>query len=772
MSFCRPLLSPVHIPKFPRQHIATRYSHVVLAAPARTSCIGPHTRLSGGALDRDKFRATTSPTTLVPPPDIPKRAFSNTVSTPDALEKRFTANEYKKLQLRDHATLSASSYLRVMADAVQCNNPKLAERVVTDVLEVYRGGDAERNNILRTILSKDISLLSRDIVLRMLQDVNASSPDGLQFFDTPALARVARKISEGSKIRDTDRPLLRLIFPLLLERIQTLHIPEGVNAINNHPPEIIYGSFIATHKLLCLSFDQHALDLFQALVKSAHIPSEALHSADSSSKDVKLIISAALIRACLRWNWRGLAAALMTDLLANNTSTPDKSIIDLNIDTIYGLLDTPTYNDIRACGHLIRRVHRHSPVPASVIEHFYNCAAAVKSAEVAAEAEYMYAFTRAPSMLEHHRYPPPQGLALTWLMYHLTSRSSQTHLSRTLAQEVVDDRLPIPLLSRADFIAQTANEGYGKIARILWERHAAGTEGGAITGNSALLLRMVKLFWNLHVRVEGEAQKCHEGRTSPMEAEELERRSEDAVQFVQRVIQAFKLHHAPLASAPHRVLTSLARACFIVGEYADGFQAFKHLLDRKETPDLYDANVALSAAARFNPKLGVKMLDRMTASGLCPDAVSYGTILHCAVLQSDREVVEDMIKLIRGLDNSRDSGKTLANIISAIMSFVKNASTDELRTTLTNILHMFDSFPEVRFGGSSSVAKSLVYAALRTQDGELAYQFWKRSLHRSAEWGDIEQRHLRHRIGLVIQASGQLRDRDKRAMLLQLKQAG
>ncbi|KAF5382450.1 hypothetical protein D9615_003006 [Tricholomella constricta] len=753
-----------------RNAFATRYAYVLPTPAARAKYIRPYVRLSGEVRNQHKFYTTTSSPALVPPSHIPKRAITNTISKAESTGKLLRRDEYEKLRAQDGARLSAASYLHVMAEALKCNNSKLAERVVTDILEAFHGQDVERDNLLRTIFSEDISLISRHTVLRMLQHLERS-PTGLSFLTTAAVGRLVRMISHTSKIRDTDRPFLRLLHPLLLERLETLLVPESLRAVNFRPSDIIYTCFIITYKLLCLSFDQHALDLFQALVKSRHIPPKALQAVDGSSEDVKLIICTALIRASLHWNWRALAAAFVMDLLTP-TSPPDKLIIDLNIDAIYALLDNPTPCDIRACGHLIRRVHRHSPVPSSVIRQFYHSAAAV---EARAEAEYMYAFTRCPSMLRHHRYPPPQGVALPWLMLHLTTTSSQTHLARTLAKEVVDDNHVIPILFRARFIAKVASQGYGRLARTLWERYAIGVDGEAVAANPALLIRMVSLFWNIHTRTEAELQNPRSGRKGrpQVEAEELEMRSDDAAQFVDRVMEAFKYHHAPLAKAPHYVLTSLARACFIVGKIPEGFGLFKFLLDRKEAPDLYDVNVALTAVAQLNPKLGIKLIERMVEAGLQPDAVSFGTALHHAVLQGEQEVVDVIFKHIRGFDNEHVSVKTFASFVNASLSYLRKSSKEDVRTALVNILHLIDSYPEANFASAPQTAKTLLYSALQAEDGPLAYRIWKRLLQRSAEWEDAEQHALRHRIALLIQRpESQLKNQHIRIMLAQLGQSG
>ncbi|GLB38249.1 hypothetical protein LshimejAT787_0501140 [Lyophyllum shimeji] len=773
MSFCRPLLSSVHIPKLPRQPVATRYGYVFTVAATRIEIPTLSVRLSRGVQTRDRSSETTSPGALASPSHIPSKPVANTVVQEGLTESLGTTPEQQGLRTQDRGLVANSppaAFLHVMAEALAQKNSKLAERVVLDILERYRGADAEQENMLQTILSQDISLLSPRVVLRVLEHLKSSSPAGLSFLTANSVGRLARMISDSPAIRDTDRPLLRIIYPLLLERLETFCGPEGMEAIDTAPHEIIYASFSVTHKLLSMSFVRHALHLFQALAKSNYIPVEALHRADSCD-DVNVIVTAALVKASLHWNWRALAAGFLMNSLKSQLPL-HKLIIDLNIDVIYALLDTPTHRDICACGHLIRRAHHHMAVPPSIIRQFYTSAAAVDAKD---EAEYLYAFTRHPKRQTHH-YPPPQGVALPWLMRHLATMSSQTHLARTLAKEVVADNLAVPVPFRARFVALTAAQSYGRLSRALWERYATAKDAAVVVGNSALMLRMVSLFWNIHLRTEAELSRLRErsGETAPRSHDEdLRARSADSAKFVEHVIQAFRDHHAPLAAAPHWVLTSLARACFIVGKIPDGFEVFQVLLGRKELPDMYDANVALSAVSQVDSQLANQMMERMMKLGVRLDVVTLGTALHHAVLRDEWEVVKVMIQHIRGLDDKDISLRTLAGLVHASISLLENESEAEMRTKLGNILHLIRSFPEANIASSLPTAKSLVYASLRAKDGVLAYRFWKLLLRRTAEWGDKEQQDLRHRIARLLQQPGSRRGaRRTRIMLARLGQSG
>lgn len=753
MSLCRPYISQVHIPKPLRRCFATSYAYATATAAARHRIVVPNVRLSDGVYGRGLFSKTTSR----PSPSTPHSysSMSSTKALVSDIQSQsiiLTAKEYYELRSRDPslvAQLPATSFLHISKQATKNKSPELANLVASDILELYQGGDAERVKILRTILSHDVSFLSRDILLRFLQQLQ-QSPDGIGPLTTNAVEHMARIVSDTSA-HPSDRPLLRLLHPILLEHLKPHYALGGIQSVTYHPPGIIYAAFATVHKLLVASLQPQALDIFQVLSESRQIPPEALQGADDSSGDFKQIICTALVKSCLHWNWRSLATIILTDVI-DTSPTLDPSIIDLNTDVIYALLDTPNHRDIRACGNLIRLFHKHTPVPDSVIRQFYNISAEKLATE---EAEAMYAFTRSDSVLGAHHYPPPQGAALPWLMFHFTSASRQTHLSRVLATEVVDDHLPIPLLSRAQFIAATAAQGYGKLSRALWERFATGADKSVILGNPALMIRMTSLFANLSKRtdVKLRRQQSEKFKATDVNHEDddaLRTRSEDFVTFLDRVVLAFRAHHEPLAEAPHRVLTSLARACFIIGKFADGFSIFQILLDRKEIPDLYDVNVALSAVAEVEPRQASRMIERMTKSGIKPDAVTIGTVMNQALLHRDRELVDDMIRELQRLEDKRLTLKSMAGLINATVTPMDNEPKHVQRSKLQDALHIIKTFPDTNLSLSSQTGKRLVYASLHVEDPVLAYTFWNLVLRHSAEWNDTEQRTLRRLIGQMI----------------------
>ncbi|KAF9468612.1 hypothetical protein BDZ94DRAFT_1245837 [Collybia nuda] len=779
MFHCRRLLSQVHIS--PLAHRRSLLHRSSLNEPF-TPAVVPHSNrryvLSRRTYSRDATPKNTSlagaifrAQPVVYPASIPQsnRTMEESTST-------LKARAYQDLRARDRgklADLPAATYRHVLNHAFASGSDDLVNSVVLDIVEVYRGKESKQFKLLMSVMSRDITVLNTEtiaLVLRRLQNL----PGGLDYLSTASIEQLARVVitqflqDPNSKSVDIIYPLLH---PLLVARLERHKAPGGADSITFFPPRIIHAAFGIIHILLTEAHHEQALDIFHILVNSGQIPPEAIQGVDSTSNDFKEIVCSALIKASLHWNWRKLAVIFVTDLI-ESYQPPHRTIIDLNIDVIYALLDTPTVTDIHACGHLIRRVHHHSPVHNSIIQQFYTAAAQLQQG---AEAETMYAFSRSSVILAKHIYPSPNGSALPFLMDHLISRGRKKYLSRQLATEVVNDNLSVPLHSRARFIAQIAAQGYGSLSRQLWERYSIGKDGHIVLGDSALMIRMVSLFSYL-TRQSGNSHRArYLAVQEPTFTPEISPTSRtDVATFRDRVMSDYRKHHEPLAEAPHQALTSLARACFIVGKFTEGVDVFKHLLNRKELPDIYDVNVALSAMAKLQPELASSMIARMADRGLEPDAVTYGTVMHCALVNKNMPLVNDMLERIYSIGTARLTLKSVTGMIRAIMAGedgMPDKSKSSQGTKLSVVLKLVESLADTSPVLSPQTGKFLVFAALRAEEPVMAYKFWRLMLQHVAQWGDKEQRFLRRLIARMLRRHRRVLGTEQVTdMVLQLRQ--
>ncbi|KAF8895438.1 hypothetical protein BD779DRAFT_1434491 [Infundibulicybe gibba] len=406
-----------------------------------------------------------------------------------------------------------------------------------------------------------------------------------------------------------------------------------------------------------------------------------------------------------------------------------------------------------------------TPVPDGVVRQFYHHASQCNQGE---EAEILYAFSRAPNTMNSHMYPPPHGTALVWLMEHLATKSRRTHLSRTLAAEVAENHLPIPLHSRARFLSLTAARGYGTLARVLWERYSTGKDKITVVGNSALMIRMVSLFNHLAQKM-APRKRDRTGNAGPRQHD-----SEDFVDFTNHILSEYRHCHQPLSNAHHRVLTSLARAYFILGESAEGFNTFKILMERKEIPDIYDVNVALTAMAEHHPRSAARMIQRMIEKGLRPDAVTFGTVMHHALLHNDMDLVADMIARARELKDVRMNLKSVAALVRASVAPNDDNFRANQRAKLEGAMSIVKSLMKPHSISSPQTGKYLVFASLRADEPVMAYRFWKLMVKDSTEWNDREQQFQRRLIAQMIRKHHKrcrLDNNQTLAMLSQLNRA-
>ncbi|PFH53916.1 hypothetical protein AMATHDRAFT_72941 [Amanita thiersii Skay4041] len=390
-------------------------------------------------------------------------------------------------------------------------------------------------------------------------------------------------------------------------------------------------------------------------------------------------------------------------------------------------------------------MHRFSYIPSGLVRHFYCCAAEQLLGE---EAVAFYSFSRTPEILRQHRYPPPQGTALSWLMHHLTNMSKKTHISRLLATEVVEDNLHIPPQFRSRFISLTAFRGYSLLARKLWERYSVGKDKDLVVGNPGLMVRMTSILAHLIRRVKLSLQSS-QGRNAEVEVEMLEHQLQDLTLFQRRVLVEFRASNEPLTDAPHAVITSFARACFIVGDITEGFKLLKLILRRKEVPDMYDVNVALTALAEHDHRTAAQILERMLAKKIQPDVVSYATVMHYAQLRNDKEMVDKMIERIRVSNDTQLSLKSVASLIRATVDFENEDTESTKQAKLQTAMEIIRTLTPDKFLRSQQIGKYLVAASLRANDGGMAYRFWRLLIRQSTEWEDREQVFQRR---LIIQA--------------------
>ncbi|KAJ3800911.1 hypothetical protein GGU11DRAFT_771262 [Lentinula aff. detonsa] len=457
----------------------------------------------------------------------------------------------------------------------------------------------------------------------------------------------------------------------------------------------------------------------------------------------------------------------------------DPQLLDLITETLYATLRSPNTSELELCVDVISRVHLLAPIPGGIIRLVYTAATECGSGNV---ARRLYAFTRERAIERDHHYPGPQGRALLFLMTFLTQEKGNSHFARTLANEVVENDTFLPVNDRPKFLTLVAGQSFGMAARTLWERYAVGKDSPSVVGNNALLTRMVRLFTKMARLIEadlpdhdeasvscnmmGELQSGasvdtglevnHAETNNPKSISdaskrdtnrkpsvaELRERAENIRYFVQRVIEAFVMVHKPLAHAKHANLSSLARAYFVAGDFAKGFEVFRNLIRRREVPDLHDINIGLSALAEHNPRSAAKMVQVMIQRGIQPNSVTFGTVVHQALIHGDTQLVGDLLQLARQAGNIQLSPEGLYSLTRGSVS-MEDGTGAKKSAHLKDALELLKSMPDKGRLSSPDMGKFMVFAALREDEPVVAFEFWRLLLKYSSEWDDREQIHIR-----------------------------
>lgn len=695
--------------------------------------------------------------------------FETRKASPTITPNSQRCKEYQELREKDKllvANYDADTLMALINDALKSESFTLIDQIVQDVIDVNYAKYPSRIDVLVHFLAHgDPTTLQHETAFNLLRQV---APYANRLRRTTVVHFI--RLLSDSKLPDSQvEPYLKLITPVLVSHLQRLPAAP-LSSANYKPPFIVRVAFQLIRQMLQFpALRQEVIDIFQQLVNNGQLPLEAVHDTDGAEDPFNIVIVFALIKACLHWDWRPPALRLLADLLVPRNSG-NEPISTLALNTIDLLLESPTESDLRFCTWAIIKIHNlFDPVPNIIIHKFYNYAA--KRLAVA-DAENMFAFTRDPDVLHRHRYPAPQGAALNFLMRHLATTSRRLDLTRILASDVIDDDIALPVQSRARFITLVATQGYSKFARILWDKYSTGKEKRTVVANPTLLIRMTSLFMN-RITALGRQEES----PSLIEAERaaIEEESEDSFSFVGRIMEEFRISHEPMAEAPHLVLTTYARACFIVGKFAEGFETFKHLLNRKEVPDMHDVNVALSAVAEQSPRLAARMIRRMLAKGLPPDAITFGTVLHRAINHNDKELVDEMISRIKEMKDVKLSLKTVTGLVRANMYTGNDDSPDTKRTKLKDTLNILGSLTEANLIASPQTGKFLVATALQVEDPEMAFTFWKLLVRVTTDWNGKEHITQRRQISYMLRRhrdDGLLPESRKvQSMLLMLRQS-
>ncbi|OBZ68850.1 hypothetical protein A0H81_11064 [Grifola frondosa] len=247
----------------------------------------------------------------------------------------------------------------------------------------------------------------------------------------------------------------------------------------------------------------------------------------------------------------------------------------------------------------------------------------------------------------------------------------------------------------------------------------------------------------------GEEEGEGEGEEALSHPAALQAKIEDFRAFAERVLSAFYASRRPMKSATHFELNALARAAFVLGKNTLGFKVFRIMKDKFMTPDLHDVNVALSAVAKHNPADGALMLERMHKNRLQPDAVSFGTVIHWAIIHGDVPLVSSLMRKAREAGVTALSFKTMGSLLRATITMDTEGQAGD-RSSLDNAQDLIHSLLDAGLVPTTNMGRDCVVAALRADDPVMAFRFWRLLIKDKVEWADAAQAKTRALIALKI----------------------
>lgn len=607
-------------------------------------------------------------------------------------------------------------------------------------------------------------LLAKHTILALLTLV--SSAGQVDSLPVNAACHAIRIVFDDVQLDACARNIVVLALPRFVAWLRAWAAPTGAKAVSYRPSETILAAYGVVHKLILLGDKERAFDLFRALAENYHIPPDSFNHAgvdanvgsnagSTTEHDFSIIIYDVLARACFHWGWHHLGVELMVAMIETHNKgarTKDgKNLVSGMLGLLHAAIESCTADQFRRCAILMCLLVRHNSdvvIPEPTIWLFYNRARLHRDG-VSAEMFYRCTQTLQPPL--RARYPSPRGPTFTWLMNYLLEERHNVHLARSLAKQLVQFPVPIPPYERAPLVSMVAKNGFAESARALWQRYAVGKDRGLVVGNAAAMVRVVSLFASLVSRTQEKLEVLRTTNDTGRQDAiiEMEAKLADMSQFAQTVLLAFHKSKEPLDKAAHRDLNALARGYFLLGRMRQGLLPYRALLRRKEIPDLYDINVALSAISRHSPRMAANLVERMLETGLHPDAVTFGTVMHQALVQGDLELAGTLVKWAHEYGLEALSAKTMAALILASVSD-RAESAEALEANLRHVWEIVQGTPRSSVVHTPNIGECCIRASLHVGNAQMAFDFWDVLVRWKAEWDDHEQIQLRRSIGRMV----------------------
>ncbi|TDL22104.1 hypothetical protein BD410DRAFT_748792 [Rickenella mellea] len=681
-----------------------------------------------------------------------------------------TIRAYLSLRRRDRrllASLPRGTFVHVVRQADREKLPSVVGIVIEDVLEIYDAPSVfEKSVAIRALLkvaSSSPSILHEHVLSLF---TSLPNPDPHPPLSPKIVVRVITALLAQSQSQIASSiPLLASVASLLANATEpSQKIVENEEAPDPPPQSCTWLTFRVLQIMLQLGEEERALDIFRALLQGGKIPADSVRDSDQRVGNFKVLIISTLVKACLRYGWwNGASELLCATSVGDDASW--KPLWEAAAEVVAALLSTGNATDTENCGKTIIALTgngRNIILPDHLVERFYNHSRRIGNVELGSK---VYMHLQTPVVRAYHQYPPPQARTLMWLMSHFVD-SNHIHSARILAQHVVDDETTLFPTIRPSFISTCASKGFTSQARALWERCSVGQYRDVVVGHAGTMLRVVAAFANRAQKSArrgaalardnkgdvGSSVACKKNAEigPPSQGGNDANRSEgdleeEALTFAHRVISEFQLIKEPLQSASHMDINALARAQSIVGNFVECLEMLKIILGRFEVPDLHDINVILAAMARHQPRSAALMIERMIAKGIQPDPITFATVINEALVDQDTELVGRLLLKARSLGYDELTEKAVASLLHATLAATQRdvAEGETTRRYVYRAYDLINSLPQSSVIKTPNMGKKCIQAAMRADDPELAFKFWKLMIKEQTEWnhrGQVETR--------------------------------
>ncbi|EJC97941.1 uncharacterized protein FOMMEDRAFT_23989 [Fomitiporia mediterranea MF3/22] len=231
--------------------------------------------------------------------------------------------------------------------------------------------------------------------------------------------------------------------------------------------------------------------------------------------------------------------------------------------------------------------------------------------------------------------------------------------------------------------------------------------------------------------------------------------------FAYKVLDAFQRSKEPLSRASHYDLSALARASDILGLVRQSMRSLQSIVQRKEVPDTHDMNVVIKAMATRDPERAELILVRMLEGGMHLSAVSFSTIISEAIRRRNTSLASHVYSRAVRVGHKEIGPITTSALLGACLDACLTPRDPNIKWSphktakLNEFLRQIYTLITTKTGAEIVTTRELgarcVGAALRLEEPEMAFYFWRKFMKEKMPWDSDQHKELRHTIAVMVE---------------------